>query len=280
MTASAKHWTFTLNNYTVDELEFLQNLFNDELHRYIGFSKEVGESGTPHLQGYLAFVARRTLGWIRAHVNGRAHYEQAQGSPAQNRDYITKEEGESHYELFEYGTLPGGARKRTDVDGLLEDIRGRKSLRTLCDKHGKYLLRYARGVTLLRSVYGQHRKWPTQVFVYWGKTRTGKTSKAFIEMCNEKAFFYPGGGWFDQYDEDEDVIFDDFHGGEFQISYLLKLLDRYPMQVPVKGGFVNWVPKRIFITSNLDPRTWYPNAHPEHVEALFARFTEVLHFAI
>jgi hypothetical protein len=46
-------WCFTLNNYTTDELEFLSSsiLGSGEYNYIIG--KEIGESGTPHLQGYI-----------------------------------------------------------------------------------------------------------------------------------------------------------------------------------------------------------------------------------
>ena len=50
------------------------------------------------------------------------------------------------------------------------------------------------------------------------------------------------------------------------------------MRVPVKGGFVQWVPKRIWITSNYSPKEWYPNAKDEHVKALFRRLTRVVRF--
>jgi hypothetical protein len=40
---------FTLNNYTSQEYEAL--LYNDNF-KYVIIGKEVGESGTPHLQGY------------------------------------------------------------------------------------------------------------------------------------------------------------------------------------------------------------------------------------
>lgn len=72
--------------------------------------------------------------------------------------------------------------------------------------------------------------------------------------------------------------FDDFGGSEFKLTYLLKLMDRYPMRVPVKGSFVNWVPKKIYITSNYSPKEWFPNAKDEHVKALFRRFKKVVRF--
>lgn len=45
------------------------------------------------------------------------------------------------------------------------------------------------------------------------------------------------------------MVFDDFRPWWCQFSYLLRLLDRYPIRVQVKGGYVNFVPEEIIITT-------------------------------
>ena len=274
MTRSAKNYCFTLNNYTQAELDHLRSLFLTNEFKYIILGRETGETGTAHIQGYISCTKRRTFNWIKTQVGTRCHVEIAKGSASSNQEYCSKD---GDYE--EFGELPGGQGTRTDIDGLLESIKAQVPLKELADKHGGCLLRYTRGVTYLRRIYGQRRTWKSQVFVYWGKAGSGKTKKAW-EACEEKAFIYAGGGWFDGYDAHPDAIFDDFSGSDFKITTLLKLLDRYPMMVPVKGGFVNWCPKRIFITSNYPPEEWYPGAKDEHRAALTRRLDEVLHFAI
>ncbi len=47
------------------------------------------------------------------------------------------------------------------------------------------------------------------------------------------------------------------YGNRFSHGHLLMLLDRYPLQVPVHGGSVEFVSKRIIMTSNAHPRDWY-----------------------
>lgn len=48
----AKQWCFTLNNFTADEIVLLKQKFEELCHLWI-FEEESGESGTPHLQGYI-----------------------------------------------------------------------------------------------------------------------------------------------------------------------------------------------------------------------------------
>lgn len=117
------------------------------------------------------------------------------------------------------------------------------------------------------------------VHIYYGDTGSGKTRAVYDKESLDDLYVHPGGHWFDGYDGQDAVLFDDFSGSCFPISYFLKILDRYPMTVPVKGGFVNWKPRRIYVTSNLNPTEWYSGAHIEHQRALRRRFTHVIHFS-
>lgn len=79
----AKHWCFTLNNYTSSDIVSLKEKFDNEIvpkfqsstgwaHKYI-FQEETGENGTPHLQGYVAF--RNKLRPISVVGDRRIHWE-------------------------------------------------------------------------------------------------------------------------------------------------------------------------------------------------------------
>lgn len=86
--------------------------------------------------------------------------------------------------------------------------------------------------------------------------------------------------WFDGYVGQTRVIFDDFRPWWCEFSWLLRLLDRYPIQVPVKGGFVNFIPEEIIITTNKSPEDAFGMYRSnEDLQQLRRRLTRVVHFA-
>lgn len=99
-----------------------------------------------------------------------------------------------------------------------------------------------------------------QVHVIIGPTGSGKSHFAAQRASSDGATVYykPRGEWWDGYTNQESVILDDFYGW-VPYDELLRVLDRYPHQVPIKGGFVNFVAKRVYITSNTVVTRWYKN---------------------
>ena len=86
-----KRWCFTLNNYTYADLEAFHNAID---RTYVIIGKEVGASGTPHLQGYITFFKNKRLGAVRA-IHRRAHWEITRGSTDENIKYCSQD-GDFH----------------------------------------------------------------------------------------------------------------------------------------------------------------------------------------
>lgn len=281
----AKHWCFTLNNYTNDDKQHLAQLWDGvasteptETIRYLIYGEEVGDSGTPHLQGYVSFVAKRTLAQTRQTISNTAHFEIAKGTPAQNRTYCTKSCGDAY---TEFGILPAGSGGRTDLVQLRDAIKDGASREEIFETFPKEAFRYERAITKWIDHFDKPRNKdnPPQVVVLWGEPRTGKTRFVYDTHDESSIWSWPGGPWFDGYNGHEIALFDDFNGAAFPIQYMLKLLDRYPFRVPVKGGYRQWRPKIIYITSNLDPTSWYSGANLKNQEAFLERITERKHFS-
>lgn len=268
----ARHWCFTLNNYTDDEEQHLGTLHPDKV-LYIVYGRETGAQGTPHLQGFVSFESRKVASTVKRLIGRRAHLEVARGTPSQAADYCKKDG-----DFREFGSIPHARGARNDLRKLQERIVAGATATEIRDEFPGLYYRYNRAIDRHIQDMKPDRDWETNVVVYWGKTGTGKTKQVFEFTRRTDIYTHTGESWFDGYQGQPVVLFDDFNGSEFKLTYLLKLLDRYPMQVPIKGGYVKWVPRTIFITSNKHPDEWYPNAFEEHRRALKRRLNVITEF--
>lgn len=67
----SRAWCFTLNNFTPEDVTFFTDTLDTE--KYM-FQHEVGESGTPHLQGVVYFENARTFKQMKQ-LHTKAHWE-------------------------------------------------------------------------------------------------------------------------------------------------------------------------------------------------------------
>ena len=85
-----KSWVFTLNNFSGPELTMLKEKLTD-LCTYAIIGKEVGESGTPHLQGAFTLKDYKRMTWLKNQLSSRAHWEPMMGTEADSQKYCSKE---------------------------------------------------------------------------------------------------------------------------------------------------------------------------------------------
>ena len=84
----AKRWCFTLNNWTEDELSSISSKFR-VLCSICLIGSEVGDEGTPHLQGYAEFLTKCRP---KAHeLSERLHWEKCKGNRDANVRYCSKD---------------------------------------------------------------------------------------------------------------------------------------------------------------------------------------------
>jgi len=241
-----RDFCFTINNYTDVHIDTLQGIDCT----YVVYGKEVGESGTPHLQGYIRFPTQRTVSSVIKKIGG-AHIEIKKGTCEQAIAYCKKDG-----DVYERGEVPktqlqkGELNKRrfeeafnAAKEGRFDDIP--KDLQTrYYSTYKKIREDYLPKPTPLTTLDHEWRYGPTGT----GKSRSAQEAypEAYLKKANTK--------WWDGYIDQEVVIIDDFDKYHVQLGYELKIwLDHYPFIAERKGGSAMIRPKKIIITSNYHP---------------------------
>lgn len=259
-TAQSKRFCVTWFNYTDSTIVKLTDLFNSSKLRYVVIGEETcPETQRKHLQIYLETTKKITFRGLKDLLGDNAiHVEIAKGDAQSNLEYCSKEK------LLLLLGKPVKKGQRTDLEAVKELIDSGTSYESLWDSNFSIMLQYRRGLEEYSNLRRLRRRGPPLTSVHWGPTGTGKTRYAFDlarDDYDDSFWVWPGGEWFDGYRGQKVAIFDEFHGGSEQripFSLWKKLVDRYPLQVPVKGGFTNWSPEVIVFTSNIDPKFWWP----------------------
>lgn len=270
---TSRNWCFTIHVSKERKWEPFQSL--PESVKYIVFQLEkCPKTGKKHYQGFLQTKDPIRIGGAKKLLKcDWAHLEVTKGSPEQNRKYCSKSQTRVG-ETIEFGTLTQGRGARTDLARLHSAIKQGKSFEELMEIDFGACLRYSKGIEKAISMYAKNIDTPKKVYLYWGDSGTGK-SKSAAEKFPE-AWWKPEGEWFDGYEGQNEVIIDDFTPGSIKTGLLLKLLDRYPLRVPVKGGFKVWKPKKIIITSNYPIEEWKIPA--KSFDAVKRRIHVIKHF--
>lgn len=125
MSERYRHWCFTVNNYTEDDFAGLPDL--KPKYKYLVCGKEVGLSGTPHLQGFVSFSNQIKATTLHKWFNNRGHWTVAR-NPFAAATYCKKEG-----DFVEFGEAPvekhKGQGKRSDLEELRDAINQGESCR-------------------------------------------------------------------------------------------------------------------------------------------------------
>jgi len=166
---------------------------------------------------------------------------------------------------------------RTDLAEIKRRILNGEPLWTVIEElvNNGQQLRFAER---LHSLYlrRQRRETQPEVYWYWGPTGTGKT-RAAIDAYPEAYISSAKSRFWNGYDGQSIVILDDLRGDTFPYSELLRMLDRYPYNVEVKGDYMPLLATKIFITAPFAPED-YPQPFGEDNSQLLRRITLTQHF--
>lgn len=267
----SRNYCFTLNNYTTEEVKHLQSIVPKCNYLILGF--EVGESGTPHIQGYVEFENAKTLTATKKLISSRVHLESRRGTAKQASEYCKKDS-----EFQEYGTLSTQGC-RTDIVDAIDDLKDGKPITEFILENPTLYARYRNTfldvVDILQRK--QQRTTMTRGIWFYGPTGTGKSHKAFELAGDDFYLKVDDGKWWDGYTGQKTVILNDFRG-EVTYAQLLNLIDKWPYKVPRRNREpVPFTSELIIITSSLHPSQVYVNLHAkDHLAQLLRRLEVVL----
>lgn len=243
-------WIFTINNWTERDLFKTKESLAQATWGIYG--KEVAPTtGTPHLQGAVYYKHPKTMGGVCKALGGRATLHVMAGTPQQNKDYCSKSG-----DWEEFGAMPAGQGARKDLAWVRERRDDGASMEEIIEEvENMQQVQYAK--TLFGQAKQKQRDQPEIIWI-WGPAGCGKTRKAWEYSGYEDTWANAGTlQWFDGYRGETTAIFDDFEVNQCDLKWFLRLTDRHPLRVPVKGGFVPWTPKRIVITALEKPEEMY-----------------------
>lgn len=264
--ARAQYWVFTLNNYTDAERALLDGLVESNSHvAFLSYGREVGESGTPHLQGHLELTTRMRVPQLKAILGQRVHLEVRRGSFDQAQEYVEKDG-----DVSSFGErVSKGAGKRTDLDELAQEIRGGAEKRVLAETYGKEFIKYSKGIDNYYDLFAVAKyqvcngpwKWAHN-FLYdksvilWGAAGIGKTEYAKYLLPNALFVSHMDdlGGFNSHYDG---IIFDDMsfiHLPRTAQIHVLDIDNQRSIHIRYKTATIPAHTKKIFLTNEIDGR--------------------------
>lgn len=285
--------TYPHTDYEPDVLldKFCQVVDGNTIN-YCIVCKEHHSSGQSHTHIYVEFLKPFESRNVRCFdIEGRhPNIEKIRNSPWKTVDYCKKEGNWIEYHPENAPRINYDCMTRTEKLKFLRD----NDPIELYDKDlisAEQAARIVKAKTFIDNNRRQRlcRTQPPIVLWFYGGTGTGKTRTA-IELAEEAGKSYwisndPDLKWFDGYNGQEYAIIDDFRRQGIKFSWMLRLLDRYPLLVQVKGGYVNWIPQVIIITCPVAVKecyTWFDRDGEEQewdgLDQLFRRIDNEINF--
>lgn len=278
MSGKGRNWCFTF--YNQDDLSFRE--FEDKLRKWdavkycIFQEEECPDTRRRHLQGYVEFTSSLRLSKIKSVLHRSIHLDQRRGTAEAARDYCRKEDSRVS-EPVEWGEFSRERQgQRTDMEEIKDLLDSGASSKQVSESHFGQWVRYHKAFEKYELIHSSQRDWVTEVFVFWGEPGSGKTRRVMESAEVSTIFKLPrptnGTVWWDGYipKQHTTILLDDFYGW-VPFCEMLHLMDRYPHQVPVKGGFIPFLAKKIYITSNVNWEEWYDFTNKHMNKGAFKR---------
>lgn len=279
--SKSRAFCLTLNNYSYMEWKLFQTHVQDGIENgsvvYAICGKEVGESGTPHLQSYIYYKNAKQVNAAnlakmkRAWGSDRYHVEVAKGSPTENDKYCSKEG-----DFERHGVLPVSQNDRWKES--VELLRGGGTVLDVVEAQPQIGITCFRTLKELRNEFATARSSNEKTALFWFYGPPGSGKSMYARGIDPDYYKKPHGQWWtEDYHQQDVVIMDDYRPTkEFPLEELLNLADYGKHNVPIKGGFRVFNSKMIVITTPLPPRETFSHLDwlkEENMQQVIRRIT-------
>lgn len=271
------NWCFTINNPRGTKEQLMEHLKQHCKGVVVG--DEIGESGTPHFQGFLSLEKKLRFQHVLAIFpkDEQAPHVEPAKTWRQAIEYCQKDG-----KYCSFGLKHSKQGDRSDLKDQCDMIIDGAMMRDVALHSPATFVRNYRGLQVLQDLLEEPRLFrrDLEVDLYYGKTGTGKSYKAYLDHPDLYKKPVGKGLWFDGLKTFHKVVLLEEVTGQYPLEHLLQILDIYPCRVEVKGGHAFINADKIIITTNIHPGTWYNRyeGREEQGLALCRRFTKILWF--
>ena len=276
---------FTWNNYKDEDISYLKKLVEEKFFVAVIFGKEIGkETKTKHLQCYGELSKQVAFSTVKAKLPN-CHIEKRMGTQVEAIEYCKKE---GDYEIF--GTFKKqGAR--SDLYQIIEAIEEGKSPASIIKAGDTYSTAAIVSINALQTLFSPQINPNEEISVFWyyGKVPKIKTQQAYLQSKRliekngfKKEIYWHrdcSSKWYDGYNSNDVVIFDEVYPDFFTPNNLNTLLEPYPNRVEKKGSSINFCAKVIIVTSYFSPIHYckYNNQEIYQTKRLLTSIDKIFH---
>lgn len=287
-------WVITVKNWDYfDTTEWEEEIRNQTESNgkksviYLSIGKHTGQkTGYQHCHMNLELEERKTAYWIKTKLFMRndIHLEVRKGTREQADAYLTKDH--QFREIINLRRLQPG--RRTDLEHIKELIDEGSSFFDLYSENFGATVRYEKGlrnyIAMRDTIEATSTIFePPEIIVYVGPSGSGKSWRCATDpdYVDGKGYRFPiqmdSKIYFDGYDRQKCLWFDEFSGKCMQFTKFCQLTDRYGGRYETKGGSVLiFGLKKILISTIQFPHLWWAGSERFNTdtEQLYRRLTK------
>lgn len=269
---------FRLCCFTIFDMAFDFTQLHDKVQFYCKGREVCPETQREHWQCFAYISKAQRWSWWKKLI-GPHHIERCRGTIFQNEKYCKKE---GLWE--EWGTKPMHDGLHYGLVGIKHKIEEGATFNEVQDEDEHFVdtIRYERALknfctrkVMERATAEGFKK--KKVIFYIGKSGVGKSRDVRSNHEPHDVYTMPDNKmhWAGSYSGQPVVLFDDVTPESvMSVTDFLRYTDGYPIEAPVKGGYVPWIPEYIYFTTNYAVGELFPDCKDESFRAVCRRITE------